>query len=204
MELLKSSLPLLSIVFYLFYNSIIKKRIVEPKNHILLYLYKMLVMSPFIVTSYLLHTSNMTGIMLYCLLVGSVLGYINIVYAINNRALVPVKEHKGFGYGYLWRYLILFIGLYSTIGYTTNVFMYAGLIFLISIGLFYTRYIYKAPVDDVDFLADDEEEVEIDYKKMSDIVEKFITDNPGISVNNPYKEKIDDGNIFEFEFKISK
>lgn len=204
MELLKSSLPLLSIAFYLFYNSSIKKRIVEPKNHILLYLYKMLVMSPFIVTSYLLHTSNMTGVMLYCLLVGSVLGYINIVYTINNRALVPIKEYKGFGYGYLWRYLILFIGLYSTIEYTTNVFVYAGLIFLISIGLFYTRYIYKAPVDDVDFLADDEEEVEIDYKKMSDIVEKFIVDNPGISVNNPYKEKIDDGNIFEFEFKISK
>lgn len=204
MELLKAYLPLLTIVFYMIYNSYIKNNIVEPKNHFLLYLYKMLVMTPFVVTSYVIHTKSDFNVFLFWLIVGAVLGYIKIFYVINNKSLFPVKEIQGFGFSDLWRYFVLLGGLYVTITFVTNIYLYSGLIFLLSLGFYHTRYIHKALISDIDFLEDDDDEKDIDYEKMSNIVEKFIADNPGIEVKNPYKDKIDDGSIFEFEFKITK
>ncbi len=205
MELLKSSMPLFAILFYIGY-SYIKKFIIEPKNHVLLYLYKMLIMMPLLTSVFILQKNNNEDVFVLLFFTAVILGYINYHFIIDNKTMFPIKETKAHPFSVTWRYAFLLLALYLTSKYATNIYAYIGLMFVISLGFFYTRYIFKSKLNEleIEYSHIDDEDVDIDYEKMSNIVEKFIADNPGVEgIKNPYKNKKDDDDDYDYSFELN-
>ncbi len=199
-------MPLFTILFYIGYSSYIKKFITEPKNHILLYLYKISIMMPLLISVFISQKNNNEEIFSMLFFTAVILGYINYQFIIDNKTMFPIKETKAHPFSVTWRYAFLLLALYLTSEYATNIYAYIGLMFFISLGFFYTRYIFKSKLNEleIEYSHIDDEDVDIDYEKMSNIVEKFIADNPGVEgIKNPYKNKEDDDYDYNFELNIN-
>lgn len=194
MEHLKMLSPLLSLAFYYIYVLYMKKRITEPTNLVLLYLYKMLIMMPFLATAFMIQTQpykNFNDVVVFGLVVSTILGYVNIYYIIDNKTLNPLTEHKTHDFSATWRYTFLLFGLYLIFMLATNVYVFSISVFLISLGFFHTRYILHVEKNELIVENSHADEIDVDNDKMSTIIEKFIAENPDISVKNPYKDKED-------------